>query len=81
MADRTITFRRLKQILGKFGVGWDPKKGKGSHGSFCRYMDSGWASYPVPHDKDVLLQYVRGCRKKFNLTEEHGVTDDDFYNA
>jgi hypothetical protein len=81
MADRTIPFRRLKQILGKFGVDWDPKKGKGSHGSFFKYMPNGWASYPIPHGKDVLLQYVRGCRKKFKLTEEDGVPDNQFYDA
>lgn len=81
MADRVIKFRRLREILKTYGVEWVPSKGKGSHGSFCKFMDNGVFSYPVPHRKDVHVGYVRGCRKKFRLTEEHGVSDHDFYNA
>jgi len=80
MADRTIKLRRLKQILRSFGVEWDSSKGKGSHGSFEKRMDGGVYTYPVPDQTDVQQCYVRGCRKKFKLTAEDGISDDDFYN-
>jgi predicted RNA binding protein YcfA (HicA-like mRNA interferase family) len=81
MADRCIKFRRLRKILRKFGVDWSPRRGKGSHGSFFKHMDGGWLSYPVPDETDVLICYVRGCRKKFKPTAEDGVSDDEFYNS
>jgi predicted RNA binding protein YcfA (HicA-like mRNA interferase family) len=81
MADRTIKARRLREILKKFGVEWNPRKGKGSHGSFFKRMDGGMFTYPVPDEKDVLVCYVRGCRKKFKLTAEDGIPDEQFYNA
>jgi hypothetical protein len=80
MADRCIKLRRLRQILGSYGVTWDPTKGKGSHGTFEKIIDGRYYSYPVPDEKDVLICYVRGCRKKFKLTADDGVTDDEFYN-
>ena len=64
MADRSIKFRRLREILGKFGVYWDGGKGKGSHGSFCKQMEGGIFTYPVPDEKDVLICYVRGCSEE-----------------
>lgn len=44
-------------------------------------MDGGVFTYPVPDEKDVLICYVRGCRKKFKLTVDDGVSDRKFYNA
>lgn len=81
MADRTLKLRRLVQILAAFGVFVDTSRGKGSHMLFTKRMDDGVFTYPVPNQKDVLICYVRGCRKKFKLTEKDGVTDRDFYNA
>ncbi len=63
-----------------YGVDWDASHGKGSHGSFWKMIGGSYFSYPVPHEKDVLVCYVRGCRKKFKLTAEDGVADRDFYN-
>lgn len=77
MADRIVKLRRLKQILASFGVEFDSSRGKGSHGLFVRGSDT----YPVPNESDVLIPYVRGCRKKFRLTEKDGVSDSAFYNA
>ncbi|MGA2232092.1 MAG: hypothetical protein ABSH22_14445 [Tepidisphaeraceae bacterium] len=81
MADKTLKFRELRRILKSFGIEWDPGKGKGSHGSFWKRMDGGVFSYPIPHQKDVQQWYVRGCRKKFKLTADDGVSDEEFYNA
>ncbi len=81
MGDRSIKLRRLRQILKRFGVEWDPGRGKGSHGMFEKVMHGGVFTYPVPDQTDVLVCYVRGCRKKFKLTAEDGVSDDEFYNG
>ena len=81
MADRTLKFRRLKEIFARFGVQWDAGKGNGSHGSFYKSMDAGMFTYPVPDQKDVLICYVRGCRKKFKLTDDDGVSDREFYEG
>ena len=49
---------------------------------FCKKTDAGLFTYPVPtHGDDVLICYVRGCRKKFKLTQKDGVSDHDFYDA
>jgi len=78
--DRILELRRLKQILGKWGIVWVARKGKGSHGSFCKSTPQGVFSYPVPNERVVLICYVRGCRKKFKLTEQDGVSDKVFYD-
>lgn len=80
MADRTISLRQLIHILGRFGVQWVSSRGKGSHGIFVKHTPEGDATYPVPaSSRDVLVCYVRGCRKKFKLTAADGVSDRDFY--
>jgi hypothetical protein len=65
MADRVLKLRRLQQILRMFGVEWNPRRGKGSHGTFEKLMGGGVFTYPVPNESDVLSCYVRGARKKF----------------
>jgi len=58
--------------------------GKGSHTTFLKRDDRGRviATYPVPTTrKDVLICYVQGCRKRFGLRQEDGVTDKDFYGT
>jgi predicted RNA binding protein YcfA (HicA-like mRNA interferase family) len=82
MADRTLKLRRLIQILKAFGVNSDSKRGKGSHMIFYKRIDGATVTYPIPtSSKDVLICYIRSCRKKFKLTEDDGVSDHDFYNA
>jgi hypothetical protein len=81
MPDRTIKLRRLIQILRHFGVDVDRARGKGGHLLFYKKMEGGVFTYPVPNESDALICYVRGCRKKFKLTEDDGVSDRDFYNA
>jgi hypothetical protein len=78
--DRPLPFRRLQAILARYGVGVDRSRGKGSHVLFFRDFPQGRFTYPVPtHGKDVLVVYVRGCRKRFRLTPVDGVSDDEFY--
>ena len=75
MPRRRLTIQQLRRVLKSFGVNEDASRGKGSHTLF--YRDT--ASYSMPTRRDVLPCYVDGCRKKFNLRPEDGVSDDDFY--
>jgi hypothetical protein len=78
--DRPLKLRELRRILSRYGVFEDSSRGKGSHTVFYRRFPDGLFSYPVPTTRDpVLVCYVKGCRKKFRLTPEHGVSDEEFY--
>jgi len=47
---------------------------------FFRRLPEGVFGYPIPtHEKEVRKHYVTGCRRKFRLTPEFGVSDDSFY--
>lgn len=78
--DRSLPMRRLQSILSRYGVGWEVSRGKGSHIMFYRDFPEGRFTYPVPtHKKDVLICYVKGCRKRFRLLPSDGVSDQEFY--
>jgi hypothetical protein len=79
MAKHRLKLRDLKRILRRFGVDWTDGRGKGSHVLFFKDFDDGRYSYPVPNRDDVLPPYVKGCRKKFRLLPEDGVSDEDFF--
>ena len=81
MPDRSIKMKELRRILRRYGVGEDTSRGKGSHTVFFKEMGRGVVTYPVPTDRDVLICYVRGCRKRFALRVEDGVTDAEFYGS
>jgi hypothetical protein len=47
---------------------------------FEKMMEGGVFTYPIPrHGKDVPQPYIRGLRKKFKLTSDNGVSDEEFY--
>jgi predicted RNA binding protein YcfA (HicA-like mRNA interferase family) len=81
MATRpALKFRELRKILNSFGVTEEPSRGKGSHAMFARVIDGRRFTFPVPTEKEVKPPYVRGCRRRFQLTAEDGVSDEDFYS-
>jgi hypothetical protein len=83
MADRPLKLRDLRRILRRHGVGEDPSLGNGSHTTFVKRFPDGTFSFPLPtHGRDVVLVcYVKAIRKKFRLTEAHGVSDREFYGG
>jgi hypothetical protein len=84
MADRSIKLKDLRRILRSFSIDEDTSMGKGSHTTFLKRDKSGKvvAQYPVPTtSKDVLVCYVRGCRKRFQLRVQDGISDQQFYDA
>jgi len=80
MADRPLKLPALRRCLFQFNVWEDSSRGKGSHTMFFRRLPEGVFGYPIPtHEKEVRKHYVTGCRRKFRLTPEFGVSDDSFY--
>ena len=79
MGKRRLKLGDFTRILGTFGVECDRSRGKGGHILFFRQFSDGKFTYPVPNKNDVLPCYVKGARKKFRLTVEDGVSDDDFF--
>ncbi len=80
MADRNLKMKQLKAILRRYGVTSSTQRGKGSHLLFSKAFPEGTVSYPVPtHGTDVMVCYVRGCRKKFRIRVQDGVSDQEFY--
>lgn len=79
MGRQRITLNELRRILRSFGVAEDTSAGKGSHTKFYKQFPEGRFSYPVPTDRDVLPCYITGCRRRFRLTVDDGISDDDFF--
>jgi len=81
MAKRRLKLNELRRILASFGVTEDKKRGKGSHTTFVKQFpeEPKPRIYSMPSRKDVLPCYVKDCRRRFRLTPEDGVTDEDFY--
>jgi len=77
-----VKFRDLKRLLSKFGVEWDERRGKGSHGAFAGYshVTKIKASFTLPanQQRDVSKAYLNPLRRKFELTAGDGVSDDLF---
>ena len=77
-----MKFRKLKKVLARYGIEWKPQKGKGSHGVFVgeSHVLQIRQVYPIPasQQKEISQAYIRPLRRKFELTKESGVSDDDF---
>jgi hypothetical protein len=79
--DRPLSLKKLRRALLAFGVQEDSSRGKGSHTYFFKTIDGGEVGYPIPTNRNpVLVCYVKGSRRKFRLTPEDGVTDNEFYH-
>jgi hypothetical protein len=78
-----LKLRDLRKLLKRHGVSEEPSKGKGSHTTFVKTFPDGTFTYPVPtagaSKEMVLICYVKGCRKRFRLRKEDGISDKDFY--
>ena len=82
MADQPLKHRRLLRILKRFNAYEDSRRGKGSERMLCRMVEGRLEKYPIrchsendQHSRAV----IRAVRRRFRLTKEHGVSDDDFY--
>jgi hypothetical protein len=77
-----LKFRELKRILSQFCIEWDARRGKGSHGAFVglSHVSRLRRVYVLPasQQKEVSRAYLNPLRRTFELTNEHGVSDDLF---
>jgi len=77
-----MKFRDLCQVLSDFGIQWNERKGKGSHGAFqgLTHVSKIRAVFVIPHhqQRETRKPYIAAIRRRFELTKEHGVADDVF---
>ena len=77
-----MKFRDLKKVLSRFGIEWDARRGKGSHGAFVglSHVSRLRRVYVLPasQQKEVSQAYLNPLRRTFELTSEHGVSDGLF---
>jgi len=82
MADRSLPYRKLIRILKRFGVHEEAGRGKGSERMLVAVIDGRKVRYPLKCHKeseDKPRAVVRAVRRRFNLTEQDGVSDGEFY--
>lgn len=83
MKKHPVRFRDLKKLLDRYGIEWESKSGKGSHGAFNgrNVVDQTRQRYPVPRDqqREMQVTYVEALRVKFGLVPENGYGDELFY--
>jgi hypothetical protein len=80
--EKAIPYRRLRKILKSFGIAEDKSRGKGSERMFAGVVNGVITRYPTKchGEGDIKPKgVVHAIRRHFHLTEEHGVTDEDFY--
>lgn len=77
-----MKFRELKKVLERYGIDWDSRRGKGSHGAFVgdSYITKLRQVFTVPasQQREVSQVYIRPLRRRFELTAENGVSDEEF---
>jgi len=77
-----LSFIDFKRKFERFGVSVSKSKGKASHIKMRKVIDGVVVPYTaVKHHNRVDYCYVAKARRKFRLTEEDGVTDEDFKKA
>lgn len=67
---KTVRFSSLKRHLKKYQIYWEPRKGKGGHGSFVGPdKDGNKQSFPLPSNqhKEVRKTYLKALCRRFQL--------------
>ena len=79
-----MKFRKLKKKLADYGILWDPTVGRGSHGAFVgltRITKTREVHVlPQSQQEEIQAKYLNPLRRTFELTQEHGVSDDEFFS-
>jgi len=82
MADRPLSYRKLIQILRRFYVNEDRRRGRGSERILFKVIDGRTERFPVRCHKESEVKpraIIRAIRRRFKLTEQDGVSDGEFY--
>lgn len=80
--DKPLKYRNLRKILRRYGIEENKCRGKGSHRMFVAVVDGQQRRYPVRRhsESDELgAAIVSAVRRRFGLTPDRGVSDDEFY--
>jgi hypothetical protein len=80
--EKPLKYRTLRRILNDFGIVEIKRRGKGSHRMFEGIVDGRVVRYPTKchnEGEDKPVSVIEAIRRAFRLTEEHGVSDQDFY--
>lgn len=74
-----IKMKKLRKALLAQGAWEEPARGKGGHTAFLCEVEGKIQLFPLPNKKELADSYVRAIRRKFKLTPEDGVSDEDFF--
>jgi hypothetical protein len=83
MADQPLKYRRLLRILKRFNAYEEKKRGKGSERMLCRVVEGRLERFPIRchnENEDKPRAVVKAVRRRFRLTKEDGVPDEEFYD-
>jgi len=72
--------KKLRKILKSYNAWEDSTRGKGGHTAFIREVDGVGELYPIPNSREVENCYVKGVRRKFKLTKDDHVSDEEFFS-
>lgn len=79
---KPLKYRDLRKRLKSFGISEDKSRGKGSERMFVGVVEGQVVRYPTKchsEGQEKPVPVIEAIRRRFHLTEEHGVTDQDFY--
>jgi hypothetical protein len=73
-----LSMKKLRRALAAFGAWEESHRGKGGHTAFLCNVEGKTQLYPIPNKREVADCYVRGVRRKFKLTADDGISDEEF---
>ena len=78
----SIPWKQFQAYFTRYGVTFHAPKG-GSHWKMFRMMGGRHRIYVIPleHGKLVRDVYLKKARKALGLTEQHGVSDAEFFDG
>jgi hypothetical protein len=78
---KPLKYRDLRRRLKRYGIQENKVRGKGSERMFIGYVDGRLITYPECHNEgdEKPTPVIEAIRRHFHLTEEHGVSDREFY--
>lgn len=82
MRKKPLAYRDLRKILRSFGIQENKRRGKGADRMFVGIVEGRPVHYPTKchHEGDEKpVPVINAIRRAFRLTQQDGVTDEDFY--
>ncbi|HHN47091.1 MAG TPA: hypothetical protein ENN09_06585 [Planctomycetes bacterium] len=69
------------RLFERYGCKVFAGRGKGSHFCLIRQYGGGELSFPFPYHREYGQDYIKPARRRLKLTEEDGISDDEFYRG